>query len=135
MFYGLTITFSYFSYWLMLIFVLWFIGFRKYINPLIPSIFLLYGFLLYLGIHILCFNLKYDIDFLIPFFLLHFIPIFYLSYINYSNKKYPYLAFGISFIIYNLFLMFSKQSPFDIYIFNPQITSWKSLYQRLNSKK
>ena len=124
--------FKYISFWIILQFILWSVGYllgityiTNYVNPYYTSIFMCIGYVLYV-IYLLCKRYKFTDSFLAFNTMAHFIPL-YVSY-KYVRNKYSVENLIVILLLYSIYMLFIKEDPFTIYFLDEQPTSWNDLY-------
>jgi len=124
---------KYFSQWLGLIFIIWFImdKFRikgyNYINVYYVTLFLLISYYLLDLYYIFILEYKIECSLQIIKLVTHTLPFLYLVFTNKVDKKYALETFSILFIIYLVYLRYINKSVYQVYFVDKYPLTWKDL--------
>ena len=103
---------------------------QKYLNLYYPIYLLAFGYIGYLGYHLLQ-GLRYEPSFLLANLALHLGPLLLILHMGYKpNKTSAPVLIGL-LVLYFVYLTQKGLSIGQIYLYDTQITSWAQLEQRL----
>jgi len=103
---------------------------QKYLNIYYPIYLLAFGYLAYLGFHLLQ-GVRFETSFLLANLSLHLGPLLFLLQSGYKpNKTSVPVIIGL-LVLYFVYLNRTGLSVGQIYLYDDQITSWAQLEQRM----
>ena len=124
--------FNYYSNWILIIFLIWSLGYIFHIrlitdniHPYYATILTSIGFTLLLSYYIIYKHYQFQDSFLLVIALLHYIPL-YISY-KYAKKSKSFLLLIITLLLYNLYMIFMKKNPINIYLIDKNPSSWNDI--------
>ena len=120
---------KYYSNWIILLFIVWSLGYlfkinsiTTYLNLYYASILTCIGFVLFM-LYLICYKkYKFEVSFLAVLALLHFGPLYILT--NYSSKQYQMETLLITLLLYGLYLLSINTDPLTIYLIDDHPFSW-----------
>ena len=122
---------KYFSSWLALFFLLWFLGYIfniniiiDYINPYYTSILLLIGFAITKMYNIFIKKYKYDYSFFTIISIIHISPIILSYYLIKNKHKYAIINLTIITILYIFYMNIINKNIFYTYFIEKPPTNW-----------
>ena len=123
---------KYYSNWIILLFIVWSLGYLFKINSITTYLNLYYasmitciGFVLFM-LYLICYKkYKFEVSFLIVLVLLHFGPFYILT--NYGSKQYQRETLFITLLVYGLYLLSINTDPLTIYLVDNHPFSWATL--------
>ena len=130
---------KYYSQWIFYLFMIWLIGYilridiiTKYINPYYTTLVASVGYTFWLFYTSEFRGQKFELSFLVFLTLTHFIPL----YISYKYSKKTYIAENLigSLIVYGIYMNIIGKDPFNVYLVDKNVSTWKELYDACRSK-
>jgi len=126
---------KYLSFWIILQFIVWVVGFifkinciTDYVNPYYTSIVMCIGYVIYM-IYLSHTEYKFTASFLLLNTLVHFIPL-YVSY-KYTRNRYSVENLITILLLYGVYMISIQENPYSVYFLNKQPTSWGDIYKML----
>ena len=129
----------YYSHWILLLVVVWSIGYlgkitliTDYLHLQTSALFALIGFSCLMVYYLLVKQYPIDITLVGALWLSHYIP--YEMVRRYSKQTHSTEVFCITMIVYLVYLMTMDTTLFDVYIQPKQFTEWSEVFQFCRSK-
>lgn len=129
----------YYSHWIILLVIVWSIGYlgkitliTDYLHLQTSALFALIGFCCFMIYYLVVKQYPIDATLVGTLFLSHYIP--YEIVRRYSKQTYSTEVFCITIGLYILYLAKLHKTPIDVYIKPKQFTEWAEVFQFCRSK-
>ena len=132
---------KYLSHWLIVYFIIWFLGYIfnikfivDYINPYYTSIVLLFGFIILILYNIFIKNYRYEYSFLFVKIITHLLPLILSYYLLKNKHKYALINLIIIVIIYIIYMKYIDRDIYHTYFVYKPPFNWKEYFKLCESK-
>ena len=133
---------KYLSHWLIIYFIIWFLGYIfniklivDYINPYYTSIVLLFGFIILILYNIIIKKYRYEYSFLFIKILTHLLPLILSYYLLKNKHKYALINLIIIVIIYIIYMKYINRDIYHTYFVYKPPVNWKEYFKICESKE
>ena len=131
---------KYLSHWLIIYFIIWFLGYIfniklivDYINPYYTSIVLLFGFIILILYNIIIKKYRYEYSFLFIKILTHLLPLILSYYLLKNKHKYALINLIIIVIIYIIYMKYIDRDIYQTYFVYKPPFNWNEYFKLCKS--